>query len=90
MENNNNENKKIYAFIAIGFIVAGAVAFGVSFAAIQVYALVAAMILEVAAVTFVNIQKKINNLKWLIYPQVAAYAVFAAAILVFVIERKII
>lgn len=85
MADNNNENRKTYAFISIGFIIAGAVAFGVSFAALRVYALFAAMIFEVAAVTFVNLQKKINNLKWLIYLQIAAYAVFAAALLTFIL-----
>ena len=85
MDNNeNNYDKKTYAYIAIGLIIAGAIAFGVSFTALGIYALTASMIFEIAAITFINLQDKKNKLKWSIYVKVAAYAVFVAALLVFV------
>lgn len=93
-ENKNDEFKKVnepkkyegktYAYIAIGLIAAGAVAFGVSFTVLGIYALIASLILEIAAITFVNLQKKRNDLKWLIYIKIAAYVVFIAAVIVFV------
>ncbi|MDE7440410.1 MAG: hypothetical protein K2N23_07885, partial [Clostridia bacterium] len=64
-------------------IIAGAVAIGLSFTVLGEYLLLVSMFLSVTAVTFLNLQKKMNNFKWLIYLQVTAYAVFAAAILLF-------
>ncbi len=89
MENNDKKDeqkyeKKTYAYIAIGLIIAGAVALGVSFTKLGIYALVSSMIFEIAAITFVNLQKKKNDLKWLLYVKVAAYAIFIAALLIFV------
>ena len=81
--NNNNENNKTYFYIALGLLIAGAVAFGVSFTKLGIYALIASMLCEIAAITFVNLQKKKNDFKWLIYLKVAAYILFAAALLVF-------
>ena len=81
---NENNNNKTYAYIAIGLIIVGAIAFGVSFTKMGIYALSASMICEIAAITFVNLQEKKNKLNWLIYLKVAAYAVFIAALLVFV------
>lgn len=81
---NNNYDKKTYAYIATGLIIVGAILFGVSFTVLGIYALSASMISEIAAITFVNLQEKKNKLNWLIYLKVAAYAVFIAALLVFV------
>lgn len=86
-ENENREEKyekKTYAYIAIGLISAGAVALGVSFTVLGIYALIASMLFEIAAMTFVNLQKKKNDFKWLLYIKIAAYILFAAALFIFV------
>ena len=75
---------KLYAYIAIGLAAAGAVALGVSFTVLGIYALIASMLFEIASMTFVNLQKKKKDFKWLIYIRIVAYVLFAAAILVFV------
>ena len=85
-ENENgplNGGTKIYAFIAIGLIVGGAIALGLSFTKLGIYSLIASMLFEIAAMTFVNLQKKKNDLKWLIYLKIAAYALFVAALFLF-------
>lgn len=81
MDNKNDD--KIYAFIAIGLAAAGTVALGISFTALGIYSLIAAMLLEITSITFVNLQKKKNDLKWLIYVKVFAYALFVAALFLF-------
>ena len=86
LQNNSPENDggKLFAYIAIGLIVAGGIALGLSFTVLGIYALIASIILEFAAMTFINVQKKKNDFKWLKYIKLAAYAVFIAAIIVFV------
>ena len=74
----------LYALIAIGLIVLGGVALGVSFTPLGIYALIASMLFEIAAMTFVNLQKRKKDFKWLLYVRIAAYVVFAAALIVFV------
>ena len=76
---------KTFAFVAIGLVLAGAVAFGVSFTVLGIYALIASLIFEMGAMTFLNVQKKKCNFKWLLYIKIAAYAIFIAAISVFAI-----
>lgn len=90
-ENRNGQNKepeqyqgKLFAWIAIGLCAAGAVALGLAFTVLGIYALIASMLFEIAAMTFINLQKKKNDLKWLIYVKIAAYALFIAALLVFI------
>ena len=78
-----NYNGKLFAYIAIGLLVAGATFFAVSFFAIGIYALIASMLLEIGAMTFINVQKKKNDLKWLSYLKIASYVLFAASVLVF-------
>ena len=81
-----NEGKKLFLFIAIVLIVAGAVALGLYFTALGIYALVASAVLEFAAMICTNVQKKINDLKWLKFVKLAAYAVFFAAVAVIVLR----
>ncbi len=76
--------KKTYAFVAIGLAAAGAVALGVSFTVLGIYALIASMLFEISAITFVNLQAKKNDLKWLIYVKIVSYVLFFAALLIFV------
>ena len=75
---------KTYAFIAIGLIAVGAVWLGVSFTKLGLYALIASMLFEITAMTFINLQKNKNNLKWLIYLKIAAYALFIFSAVLFV------
>ncbi len=83
---NNGYDKKTFAFVAIGLIIAGAVALGLSFTVLGVYSLFVSMMLEVVAVSFANYQKKLNDFKWLLYIKIVAYAIFAAAILLFFLK----
>ena len=89
-DNRNGQNNgpekdegKLFAYVAIGLLVAGAAFFAVSFFAIGIYALIASMLLEIGAMTFINVQKKKNDLKWLSYLKTAAYVLFAASVIVF-------
>ena len=75
---------KTYAFIAIGLIAVGAVWLGVSFTKLGIYALIASICLEFAAMTLVNLQKRKYDFSWLKYIKLAAYIVFSAAIAVLV------
>ncbi len=83
-ENKNGNGQYVYAYIAIGLIIVGAIALGVSFTVLGVYALIASMLFEIAAMTFVNLQKRRQDLKWLIYLKIAAYILCGAALLIFV------
>ena len=89
-ENKNGQNQepvkytgKLFAWIATGLCAAGAVAFGLAFTALGIYALISSLIFQIAALTFVNLQKKKNDLKWLLYVRIAAYALFVAALFLF-------
>ena len=89
-EENKNERKppvkhesKIYAFIAIGLAAAGAVTLGLSFTKLGVYSLIASMLFEIVAITFINLQKKKNDFKWLVYVKAVSYALFIASVFLF-------
>ena len=84
-KNNNGYDKKTFAFVAIGLIIAGAVALGLSFTVLGAYSLIVSMMLEIVAVSFANYQKKLNNFKWLIYIQIVAYIIFGVEIVLFFI-----
>ena len=85
LQNNGSQKYEgmLYAFIAAGLILAGAVALGLSFTKLGIYSLIASMLFEISAMTFINLQKKKNDLKWLIYLRIAAYAFFIAALFLF-------
>ena len=85
-ENNNGDNDIINAIIAIVFIFLGAVALGLSFTKLGTYSLIAGMLLEVIAITFVNLQRQKKNFKWLMYIKIAAYALFVASIIIFAVN----
>ena len=74
---------RIYAFIAIGLTAFGILFFGLSFTVMGIYSLIASIILYIASLTFLNVQKKKNNLKWIIYVQIVTYVAFAVAFLFF-------
>ena len=87
-QNNGPENNgdKLFVFIAIALIAAGAVALGLYFTVLGIYALVTSALLEFAAMVCLNVQKKFGNFKWLIFVKIAAYAMFAAAVVVFAVR----
>ena len=74
---------KLFAWVAIGLVAAGATAFGLAFTVLGIYALIASLIFEIAALTFVNLQRKKNDLKWLLYVKISAYVLFVAALFLF-------
>lgn len=69
-----NYTKKTYAYVSIGLIAASAAAFGLTFTAMGIYSLIAAVLLALASLSFAGIQKKKNNFKWLLIVKIAAYA----------------
>ena len=86
MENRPPEsgNDKLYAYIAIGLAAAGAVALGLSFTVLGMYALIASALFEIASITFINLQKKRQDFKWLVFIKTAAYVLLIAALVVFI------
>ncbi len=93
MNNNNETNKqvnekkytgKMYAYIAVALTAAGALFLGLSFTVMGIYSLITSLILTLAALTFENVQKRKNDFKQLKIIKIITYAVFAAAIIIFV------
>ena len=86
MENRPPEegDSKLYLFIAIGFMVAGAVALGVSFTVLGRYALIACMVLVTVAMTFINLQRRKKDFKWLLYFRIGAYILFVVPVVLFI------
>ena len=87
-KNNEEEKKeeytgKLYAYVAMGLMAATALFFGLSFTVMGIYSLIASILLSLASLTFINIQKKRNDFKWLIYVRVVAYILFAVVFLFF-------
>ncbi len=83
-ENKPTYNKKVYAYISAGLTAAGAVFLALIFTKLGIYSLIASVILSLAALAFVNVQKRKNSFGGLKYFTAAAYAVLALSIAVFV------
>lgn len=77
-------DKKTYFYIGVAALIASAAAFGMTFSKAGVYALISAVILGIAALSFLNTQKKKNNFKGVFYATVAAYALTAVYLLFFI------
>ena len=76
---------KTYFFIAVGAVALAAAALGLSFVpALGVYSLIASVLFELAALSFLATQKKKNNFKGLFYATVATYVLLGLSILLFV------
>ena len=80
----DNYNGKAYAYTAIGLLVAGAVFLGLIFTPLGIYALIASILLSLAALAFVNIQKKKNDFEKLKIIKIAGYILLGLSTLVFV------
>ena len=75
---------KLFAYIAIGLIAAGAVSLGLIFTVLGLYALIASILFEIGALSFVNIQKRKNDFKQLKIIQIAAYVALGITVAVFI------
>lgn len=75
---------KTYFYIAIALCVLSAVAFGLSFSFMGIYALIASLILELCALSFCVTQKKKNNFPALKIAFIAAYVLLALSGLLFI------
>ena len=83
-ENCEENSTRAYFFIAIGLLVAAAVAFGCTFIPnVGVFMLIASVLLELAALSFLTTQKKKNNFKAVFYVTLAAYVLLALSGLMF-------
>lgn len=83
-EENAKNSTRVDFFIAIGLIVAAAIALGCTFIpSIGVYMLIASVLLELAALSFISTQKKKNNFMAVFYVTVVAYVLLALSGLTF-------
>ena len=74
---------KTYAYIELGLMAGAALFFGLSFTVMGIYSLIASILLSLASITFINLQKKKYDFKWLIYIKIVAYIIFAVIFLFF-------
>ena len=86
MENKQpeNNNGRIFVIVAIVFTVLGAAALGLAFTPLAGYSLIACMLFEVVAITLVNMRRKSETLKRLLYLKTANYLLFIAAVLLLI------
>ncbi len=88
-ENTEEQSKKSYVFmyIAIGCFAVGCILLALSFVirGAGVHFLIASMISELAAVSFINAQKKRVNTKACLLISILSYAVMAAALIIFIV-----
>ena len=68
---------RTYAYIAVVLCFACALFFGLAFTVMGIYSLIASILLSLASLSFVNVQKRKNNFKNLIYVKVCAYILLA-------------
>ena len=86
MKNDNLEPEKYtgktYAYISAAMTALSFVALGLAFTPLGIYSLIASVLFAIAALEFINVQKKKNAFKQIIYFTAAAYIALAAATLV--------
>lgn len=75
---------KTYFYISVACCALAAVAFGLAFTVLGVYALISSILLGIAALSFAAAQKKKNKLPELLYVNIAAYIVLGAAAALFI------
>ena len=75
---------KAYFYVAIGACVLAALAFGLSFSFMGIYALIASLILELFALSFCVTQKKKNPFPALKFVFIAAYILLGLSALLFI------
>ena len=75
---------KTYAYIALALLIAGAVALGLIFTKLGVYALIAAVLFQLGALSFANVQKKKNNFKYLKIITISSYVLLGISVIIFI------
>lgn len=75
---------KIHFYVGAAACVAGAVAFGLAFTALGIYALISSVIIEIGALCFLRIQIKRNRFKAALIFYTAAYVLLGAFVLFFI------
>ncbi|MDE7330436.1 MAG: hypothetical protein K2N30_05070 [Clostridia bacterium] len=75
---------KIFFYVAIALCVLSAVAYGLSFTFMGIYALISSILLGLGSLSFCTAQKKKNNFKHLLYVKICAYVIFGIAFLTFI------
>ena len=84
-ENTTQNSTRVYFFIAIGALVLAAIALGCTFIPqVGVYTLIASVLLELTALSFLSTQKKKNNFKEVFYVTIAAYVLLGLSLILFV------
>lgn len=81
----NDENPRVYFYIAAGALALAATAFGLAFSPLGVYALIASIILDIAGLSFLTTQRKKNNFRGVLYLTIVAYALLAVTVTIFII-----
>lgn len=83
-ENSTENSTHVNFFIAIGALVLGAIALGCTFIPqIGVYTLIASVLLELTALSFLSTQKKKNNFKGVFYVTIVAYVLLGLSLILF-------
>lgn len=75
---------KTYFYIGLVATILSAVAFGLTFTFLGVYALISAVLISIAALSFLNTQKHKNNFKAVKYATIAAYVLLFVYLIFFV------
>ena len=77
----SENSSRVNYYIAIGALVLAAVALGCTFIpSIGVYFLIASVLLELTALSFLSTQKKKNNFKAVFYVSIVAYVFLGASV----------
>lgn len=77
-------NVKIYFYLGIVTCALCAVAFGLAFSPLGIYALISSILLGIASLSFCATQKKRNDFKAVFYVKITAYVLLAVEILFFI------
>lgn len=80
----NEEQPKIYFYIAIAALILAATAFGLAFSPLGVYSLIASIILELCSLSFLATQKKRYNFRAVLYLTIAAYTMLVLSAAFFI------
>ncbi|MDE6504290.1 MAG: hypothetical protein K2L42_00275 [Clostridia bacterium] len=92
-ENLNNENDnetkpenktKIFFYISVALCVLTAVAFGLTFTALGLYALISSILLGIGSLSFAATQKKKYDFPAVKYVKIAAYVLLAVCVAFFI------
>lgn len=75
---------KTYAYIAVGLTGLASVAIGLSFTVLGIYSLISSILLSLASLSFVNIQKRKNYFARLKIIMICAYTVLCIGGVIFI------